>query len=381
MRYRGLTRTCLPSGGNVKNPIFKAHLAVLEKTALGHDPHAVLSQMPHEDSGHLRRGLALVEGAKGIGSSAKDLLGATYHGISNALTPSPGAGSGMVSKGLGHVGDFAMKHPSLSIGAAALTPILASAFDTSQKRNEDELMNADITRPIHASLDEFLEKKAELYSMSKEAAKPSPKPPWLTNSLLKQVANRAARGSGNVTRAESKAQAARAQDKSREQQKRDMKQIARSAAGAVKKSLPPEQSGWANAGEHIIGGLGKGFGSALGGSMVGLLAHGIGTGVDALRDHFMIEPKRKALVESLLRSDPVLSDAIARHPDSITLVKESYGTMARFAPTLSLDVNAVRSFLREAVLGGSGVNYATIKNLVDTERSIADSKPNYMGGH
>jgi hypothetical protein len=72
---------------------------------------------------------------------------------------------------------------------------------------------------------------------------------------------------------------------------------------------------------------------------------------------------------------------VARHPDSKVLLRDSYGTMERFAPTLSLDINAVRSFLREAVLGGSGVNYATIKNLVDTEKSIAEAKPRYGQGH
>jgi hypothetical protein len=91
------------------------------------------------------------------------------------------------------------------------------------------------------------------------------------------------------------------------------------------------------------------------------------------------DPKRKALLETLFRSDPVLKDSLARHAESKTMLLEAYGTMTRFAPTLSMDINAVRSFLREAVLGGSGVNYATIKNLVDTEKSISESKPRYGG--
>lgn len=294
------------------NLFFKAQVkALFEKTALGQDPRAVLAKMPHEDSGDLRRGLALLEGAKGTAHAAKDIAGAGYHGLSKLVSPPPGESSAL-AHGLEQAGGFFAKRPGLAraaIGTAALAPILGSAFDASQKHHEAELMNAyaDPSRVITASLDEFLEKKAELYSMTKHAA------------------------------------------------------------GAPKFSF----------GRSVGEGVSKGVGSALGGGIVALLAQAIGSGVSSLHDHLSSDPKRQALVATILRSDPVLSDAIKRHPESKRMVEESYGTMVRFAPTLSMDINAVRSFLREAVLGGSGVNYATIKNLVDTERSIADSKPQY----
>jgi hypothetical protein len=296
----------------VKNPFFKAQVvALFEKTALGQDPRAVLAKMPHEDSGDLRRGLALLEGAKGTASALKDVAGAGYQGVSRLVSPPPGE-SAALARGLGRASDFFMKRPALvraGIGTAALAPILGRAFDASQRYHEEDLMNAytDPTRVITASLDEFLEKKAGMYSMSKHAA------------------------------------------------------------AAPKFSF----------GRSVGEGVSKGFGSALGGSLVALLAQAIGSGVSSLHSHLATEPKRQALVATILRSDPVLSDAIKRHPETKRMVEESYATMTRFAPTLSMDVNAVRSFLREAVLGGSGVNYATIKNLVDTERSIADSKPQY----
>jgi hypothetical protein len=235
-----------------------------------------------------------------------------------------------------------------AIGTAFLAPILGKAFDASQRQNEEELMNAyaDPTRVITASLDKFLEKKAELHSMTKEAATPSFQIPPAV----------------------------------RAQRRKDLAAVARAASRAVKRSLPPEPTFWESSQKNVVEGLGKGLGQSAGGALVSLMAHGIGTSFDALRDHFMVEPRRKALFETLLKSDPVLSDAISRNPEAKSMLKESYGTMVRFAPTLSLDVNAVRSFLREAVLGGSGVNYATIKNLVDTERSIADARPTY-GGH
>lgn len=102
-----------------------------------------------------------------------------------------------------------------------------------------------------------------------------------------------------------------------------------------------------------------------------------GSRLSNIKNTLMHEPRRKALLENLMSSDSILKDAITRHPESKNMILEAYGTMVRFAPSLSLDINAVRSFLREAVLGGSGVNYATIKNIVDTEKSITgnSSKP------
>lgn len=126
---------------------------------------------------------------------------------------------------------------------------------------------------------------------------------------------------------------------------------------------------------HMMQGTGKALGTGVVTALLGSLGHHLSNTKNVMFD----EPKRKALLDQLFRTDPVIKDALARHPDSKTMLMEAYGTMAKFAPTLSMDINAARSFLREAVLGGSGVNYASIKNLVDTERAIADSKPKYGG--
>jgi hypothetical protein len=125
----------------------------------------------------------------------------------------------------------------------------------------------------------------------------------------------------------------------------------------------------------------KGLISSGVGLLTGMLAGTLGHSLSNMGNTLFKEPKRKALLDSLFKSDPVIKDALARHPDSQTMLLEAYGTMVKFAPHLSLDINATRSFLREAVLGGSGVNYATIKNLVDTEKSISESKPHFGGKH
>lgn len=77
---------------------------------------------------------------------------------------------------------------------------------------------------------------------------------------------------------------------------------------------------------------------------------------------------RRAILQQLRMEDPVLAEADDK------LLMESYHTMVRFAPTLSTDKNAVKNFLREAVMTGSGPNFATIKMLGETERTVTGQK-------
>lgn len=73
---------------------------------------------------------------------------------------------------------------------------------------------------------------------------------------------------------------------------------------------------------------------------------------------------RKAVLDQLKKEDPILAQA-----DDKALM-EAYHTMARFAPQLSTDKNAVRSFLRQAMMSGAGPDYMSIKLLADAERSV-----------
>lgn len=105
------------------------------------------------------------------------------------------------------------------------------------------------------------------------------------------------------------------------------------------------------------------FGKEMGTSGAGLLrdiANKAMASVGAIGDR----SARQAILQSLKKEDPVLANA----DDKVLL--ESYHTMERFAPTLSTDKNAVRSFLRQAVMSGNGPDYMAIKLLADTERSI-----------
>lgn len=73
---------------------------------------------------------------------------------------------------------------------------------------------------------------------------------------------------------------------------------------------------------------------------------------------------REAIIGDLKRTDSVLANA-----DDATLM-EAYHTMTRFAPVLSTDKNAVRSFLRQAVMSGSGPDFMSIKLIADAEHAV-----------
>jgi len=77
---------------------------------------------------------------------------------------------------------------------------------------------------------------------------------------------------------------------------------------------------------------------------------------------------REAILTQLRREDPVIAVA----DDKVLM--EAYHTMQRFAPTLSTDKNAVRSFLRQAATSGNGLDYMSIKLLADTERAITGDR-------
>jgi hypothetical protein len=74
--------------------------------------------------------------------------------------------------------------------------------------------------------------------------------------------------------------------------------------------------------------------------------------------------QRKNVLSELQAEDDVLAKA------DPTQVDEAYHTMVRFAPTLATDKNAVKTFLRESILYGTGPNFTTIKQLADAEGAV-----------
>lgn len=77
---------------------------------------------------------------------------------------------------------------------------------------------------------------------------------------------------------------------------------------------------------------------------------------------------RAALVQELMQTDTVIRQA------DPAIINDAYETMSRFAPTLATDRNAVRSFLRQAAMAGTGPDYMSIKLLADSERAALNER-------
>ena len=102
--------------------------------------------------------------------------------------------------------------------------------------------------------------------------------------------------------------------------------------------------------------------------LFGLARDFVSKGYETLKDKLMTSPVRHAIFEALKAEDPVLGEA-----DNKTLL-EAYHTMARVAPTLATDKNAVKSFLTHAVVSGGGLDFNTIKGIADAEVAVNQAR-------
>jgi hypothetical protein len=265
----------------------------------------------------IEAGQHTVDTAARLGRGALSAVEGGANLASRALAPAVTEGQALAGE-LGQLGQGVMARPGLvraGVGALALAPIMGQAFDASRQQHEGASMNAQLNPDKVASLDRFLAQKQDSYEKLASFASTVG---WNPSAM------------GQAWQSE--------------------------ALPSISRHMR----------ESVTSGIGEGIGKSVASAIFNVLKAGYGMAQNALST----DPKRQQLYASLLRSDPVISDAVSRHPGAATTLKEAYTTMVRFAPSLSLDVNAVRSFLREAVVGGSGgVNYATIKSLIETERA------------
>jgi hypothetical protein len=112
----------------------------------------------------------------------------------------------------------------------------------------------------------------------------------------------------------------------------------------------------------------KSVGKQTGIGMVGLLGDMLSKAV-ATPAALVAGKQRQNVFDLLKAEDDVLSRA---DPEQLT---EAYHTMARFAPTLATDKNAVKAFLRESVLYGTGPNPMAIKQLAEAETAVNPPPP------
>ena len=98
------------------------------------------------------------------------------------------------------------------------------------------------------------------------------------------------------------------------------------------------------------------------------IAGGLGKTVKDIMDRSKqvsyYSPRRQAILNSLRSEDEILG----KLPEE--KAREYYHTMSKIAPTLSVDKNAVKSFLRAAATSEGGIDWNTIKSLADTEKSM-----------
>lgn len=293
--------------------------------------------------------------ARGTGAVLRG-TGKAAIGVGRAATAVVDPVLSVGARGLGAVGDASLSaiknNPRAAKylgGSLLLAPILWDDAAGTYDRVTERILRARQDpqrlveeRDVMASLDEFLEKKA--------AAAPLPPNASRALKFMQAQTSRAAMDAVN---------------KQREFIGADLK---KGIASALRKQreLPTKL----DFRQHFLipglGGLAEGTGKGIG----EMLARGLGTALGGVREALFGNPAKKAILEKIMRDDRIIADAVQRNPAAKEQLLEAYATLNKFAPTLAEDINAVRSFLREVVLGGGQVNYATIKNLVDTEKAL-----------
>lgn len=111
----------------------------------------------------------------------------------------------------------------------------------------------------------------------------------------------------------------------------------------------------------------QGFGKTVGEAAGSLLKDMTSKATEAVIN-LKQDSTRQSIIKQLRDDDPNLAEA------SDQQIMDAYHTMVRFAPTLSTDKNAVRSFLRNSIMSGSGPDFVTIKLLAETERAVTNKQ-------
>lgn len=87
-----------------------------------------------------------------------------------------------------------------------------------------------------------------------------------------------------------------------------------------------------------------------------------------LKKKLMDTPEYDKVYASTIQGDEQLSSA---NPH---VLKNSFNTLKRFAPSLAKDPTTTKSFLTQAMMTNGNIDYATIRALAETEKFIQNSK-------
>jgi hypothetical protein len=89
-----------------------------------------------------------------------------------------------------------------------------------------------------------------------------------------------------------------------------------------------------------------------------------------IKKKFYEEPKQRQAFQHAIK-DPDIAQAMLRNPEHI---HGAFKTLKQFGPSLASDPNVVRSFLRQAMMAGGQLDYATIRSLAETEKFVQQSR-------
>lgn len=119
--------------------------------------------------------------------------------------------------------------------------------------------------------------------------------------------------------------------------------------------------------QGLSGGVGKGLASEALGAIRRLLGFSAQKAVDKLQK----EPQRRQIVQNLMQEDPYVSEFEQQNPGQ---TERAFQTMRQVAPSLSLDPNIVKSYLRNTAMTGGALDFTTVKSLADAETAVHRAK-------
>jgi hypothetical protein len=142
------------------------------------------------------------------------------------------------------------------------------------------------------------------------------------------------------------------------------------------KEAAGDPSTWNTVWSKGVDSLGSGVGAGVGAAGVMVLTDLLRKAGRGLSQKLVHDTKRKEVLRNIISMDPIVSAFEAQNPG---LMLKVYASMVSVAPTLSLDQNAVISFLREAAQTHGALNYMTIKQLAETEKAINETQGSLSG--
>jgi len=141
------------------------------------------------------------------------------------------------------------------------------------------------------------------------------------------------------------------------------------AKTAVEGGFDPRTALANGIGTGFQGGIGAGIGNTVADLFIKKPYNAI---ADVLQKTFVTRPRQARIFNQVVDEDPELSG-------QRDLASSVHGTIKKFAPTLSEDPNALRSYLRQAVALGGAVDPMTIKALSEAEKTYQQSRGKAVG--